>query len=45
MIGWFAIAALAVGLLYWREGFPTVFRVVVMTFIAGLAGGAIGGWL
>jgi hypothetical protein len=45
MIVWFALAALVVGLMYWREGFFTVLRVATMAFIAGVAGGAIGGWL
>jgi hypothetical protein len=45
MIGWFAVAALAVGLIYWQEGFFTVLRVTVFAFMAGIAGGALGGWL
>ena len=45
MIGWFALAALMAGLIYWREGFWTVLRVGIMAFIAGVAGGYLGGWL
>lgn len=45
MIFWFFIAALVGGLMYWRQGPGTVIKVVILGFIAGVAGGAIGGWL
>ena len=45
MIGWYALAALAVGLIYWRQGFGAVAMVTGFAFIAGLAGAAVGGWL
>ena len=45
MVFWYAVAAAAVGLLCIKQGLAKASAIAVVVFLAGIAGGALGGWL